>query len=122
MAQVHVERWTKIVSAALNKYVLSDRVKPGYVLHVKNCYAYAPEISPNDTVRIGVRNGGTDIYVRVRGTETKNTGLSALNDFFVGEGDAAFAYFPSAIEGETIELHVIGVLYRLEEWRQKIGV
>lgn len=119
MSQIYIEKWAGTVVAGHSKYVLSDRVQVGHVLHVKNCYAYAPEIAPNDKVRVGVRNGGVDVYARVRGTETKNTGLSTLNEFFVGEGDQVFAYFPDADNTNTIELHVMGELFRLEEWRAR---
>jgi len=117
--QIYAEKWSETIVTGHSKYVLSDRIQPGHILHVMNCYAYSPEITQNEKVHIGVRNGGVDVYVRVRATESKNTGLSALNGFLVGESDKIFAYFPSAENTETIELHVIGELFRLEEWRAR---
>jgi len=119
MSQIYTEKWSEIIVTDHTKYVLSDRIPTGHILHVMNCFGYAPEISANEQARIGVRNGGVDVYVRVRDAESRNRGLSALNEFLVGEGDQIFAYFPDAINTETIELHVIGELFRLEEWRTR---
>jgi len=119
MSQIYAEKWSETVVTGHSKYVLSDRIQTGHVLYVKNCFGYSPEIAAGEEVRIGVRNGGTDVYVRVRDAETRNKGLSALNEFLVGEGDQVFAYFPDAENTETIELHVIGELFRLEEWRAR---
>jgi len=44
--------------------------------------------------------------------------MNALNDFFVGEGDQVFAYFPDSDNTNTIELHVIGTIMTVDEWRQ----
>ena len=119
MSQIYAEKWSEVIETGHTKHVLTDRVKTGLILHVKNCFAYSAEVTVNEKVFIGVRNGGIDVYVRVRATESKNTGLSALNDFLVGEGDQVFAYFPSANNADTIELNIIGELFRLEEWRAR---
>ena len=118
MKQIYCEKWSETVDASHSKYVFSDRVKPGHILHVHNCYAHAPERAINDITWLGVRNGGQDILVRARGGAIAKEGMSALNDFYVGEGDQAFAYFPDADNTNTVELHVIGVLYTLDEWRK----
>jgi len=117
MRQIYVERWSEVIASGHSLYVFSDRIPRGHILHVTNCFAYSAEITQNEKVFIGVQNGGVKVFVRARATESKNTGLSALNDFLVGEGDQVFAYFPSAQNTEKIELHVFGVLYELEEWR-----
>jgi len=119
MSQIYAEKWSEVVETGHSKHVFSDRIKTGHVLHVQNCFAYTAEIEVNDIVHIKVRSGGTDIAVRVRGSEARNKGLSSLNEFFVGEGDQVFAYFPDADNTDTIELHVIGELFRLEEWRAR---
>lgn len=118
MKRVYAEKWSKTAETAPEKYVLSDRIKPGTILHVHNCYAHAPERETSDIIHLGVRNGGQDILVRARGGAIAKEGMSALNDFFVGEGDQVFAYFPDAYDTHTIELHVIGVLMSLDVWRQ----
>lgn len=45
--------------------------------------------------------------------------MSALRDFFVGEGDQVFAHFPDSALGHTIGLHVIGCLLSIDEYREK---
>ena len=119
MSQLYAEKWSEVIATGHSKYVLADRIAAGKILHVQNCFAYAPEIAANDEVRIGVRNGGTEVYVRARKAVAKNRGLSAMNEFLVGEGDQVFAYFPNSSDTETIELHIIGELFRLEEWRAR---
>lgn len=118
MKQVYCEKWSETVGASHSKYVLSDKIPPGNMLHVHNCYAHAPEREVADIIRIGVRNGGQDILVRAHGGVTAKEGTCSLNDFFVGEGDQVFAYFPDSDSTDTIELHVIGILYSLDEWRK----
>lgn len=118
MKQIYAEKWSETVDASHSKYVISDRVKPGHMLHVHNCYAHAPEREVSDIIRMGVRNGGQDIIVRARGGAIAKEGMSALNEFYVGEGDQVFAYFPDSDNTDTIELHVIGILMTLDEWRQ----
>jgi len=118
MKQIYCEKWSETVDASHSKYVLSDKIPANSVLRVFNCYAWAPEREQNDLVRIGVRNGGADGLIRVRSSRLDNYGLSTLNSFFVGEGDQVFAYFPDADNTDTIELHVVGILYSLDEWRK----
>lgn len=118
MKQVFARKWSETVEDGHSKYVISSKVDPGHVLHVHNCYAHAPERELNDITWIGVRNGGQDILVRARGGAIAKEGMSALRDFFVGEGDQVFAYFPDSDNTDTIELHVIGILYTLAEWKK----
>jgi len=121
MKQIYARKWSGTVDASHSKYVFSERIPPGDMLHVHNCYAHAPEREANDTCRIGITNGGQNILVRARGVPANSRGLSTLNSFFVGEGDQVFAYFPDADNTDTIELHVIGILYSLDEWRKLTG-
>ena len=118
MKQIYCEKWSETVETSHSKYVFSDRVRPGHVLHVHNCYAHAPEREVADITWLGVRNGGQDILVRARGGAVAKEGMSALRDFYVGEGDQVFAYFPDSDNTDTIELHVIGIMFTLDEWRK----
>ena len=115
---VYAEKWSETVDASHSRYVFSDKIKPGYMLHVHNCFAHAPERAANDIIHLGIRNGGQDILVRGRGGAVAKEGMSALNDFFVGEGDQVYGYFPDSDNTDTIELHVIGVIMTLDVWRQ----
>ena len=118
MKQIYCEKWSETVDASHSRYVISDRVKAGHMLHVHNCFAHAPEREANDIAHIGVQNGGTKVLVRARKWNVAGEGVSAFNDFYVGEGDQVYAYLPDADSTDTIELHVIGVLMTLDEWRQ----
>lgn len=119
MAQIYARKWSETVEAGHSKYVFSERIPAGHVLHVKNCFAHAPEREANDIIKLGVRNGGVDVLVRARGGAVAKEGMSALCDFPIGESDQVFAYFPDSDNTDTIELHIIGELYRLEEWRSR---
>lgn len=120
MAILYSERWSETVDASHSKYVFSDPIKTGHLLHVHSCFAHAPERKISDIIHIGVRNGAVDILVRARGGAVAKEGLSALHDFFVGEHDRVFAYFPDSDATDTIELHIIGCLKTLKEWRATV--
>ena len=119
MRRIYINKWATTPDATPSLYVLSDPVEPGYVLHVHNCYAHAPERAANEIVQLGVRNGIGDVLIRSRGAGITAEGMSARRDFFVGEGDQVFAYFPSATTTDKIELHIVGCLISLDEWREK---
>jgi len=117
--RIYIEKWCETANSAPLLYVYSDPVPAGYILHVHTCYAHAPERSANEIIWLGVRNGGVDVLVRARGPAVAAEGMSARRDFFVGEGDQVFAYFPSATTTDSIELHIVGCLIPLAEWREK---
>ena len=119
MRQIYLNKWCETANSAPSLYVLSDVIKPGFILHVHNCFAHAPERAAGEVITLGVRDGIGDVIVRSRGGATAKNGMSALNDFFVGEGDQIFAYFPSATGTDKIELHVIGCLLSIDEYREK---
>lgn len=117
MRTIYCESWGRAVAATDDRYVLSDRVRHGHVLHVKTCFAGAPEREANDVIEIGIRSGGKDICLRHRAGSLAKNGMSTLNEFLVGEGDQVIAYFPDADTGDEIHLCVNGFLVPLEEWR-----
>lgn len=119
MRQIYIRKFCETATTAPSLYVLSDVVKPGTILHVHNCYAHAPERAANEIIWMGVRNGVGDVLVRARGAGIAAEGMSTRRDFFVGEGDQIFAYFPSATGTDAIELHVIGCLLSIDEYREK---
>ena len=118
MKQIYCEKWSETVNSSHSKYVLSDRIPSKQVLRVHSCYAWAPEREVGDRVHLGVKNGGVDVLARARGSGAVKDGMSVLNGFAVGEGDQVFAYFPDADNTDTIELHLIGVLYSLDAWQK----
>lgn len=119
MRQLYIKKWCETAITAPSLYVFSDRIKPGWILHVHNCYAHAPERAANEIVMLGIRNGEGDVLIRVRAAGIAAEGMSSRRDFFVGEGDQIFAYFPSAAGGDVIELHVVGCLISLDDFREK---
>ena len=121
MKSMYLECWSGTVDASHSKYIFSDRVPTGQVLHVQNCYAHAPEAADADIITLGVRSGGKDCLLRSRGREKAKEGMSALNEFLVGEGDRVFAYFPDADSTDTISLHLNGYLIPIKEWREGGG-
>ena len=121
MRQMFIECWSETIDASHSRYVFSDRVPTGYVLHVMNCYAHAPEREINDIIRIGVRSGGKDCLLRARASAIAKEGMSTLNGFLAGEGDKVFAYFPDGDNTDTVELHINGILIPVKEWRESGG-
>jgi len=119
MRRIYIEKWCETVNTAPLKYVFSSPVPAGHILHVHNCYAHAPERDQNEIIWLGVRDSGRDSLVRARAAGIAAEGMSARRDFLVGEGDQIFAYFPSAETTDKIELHVIGCLIPLDEFREK---
>jgi len=117
-----MRKWDKIVSATLDKYVLAERVEAGHVLHIHNCYAHAPENAKGDKIELGIQVGGEKIIVRARGTSAAKDGMSALRDFFIGEDNQLYAYFPDADNGDIIGLHVIGHMMSAKEWHESRGL
>lgn len=118
MKEIYCERFEEVVVQGHLRYVWAYPVPNGKVLHVKNCYAYAPDREANDRTVIGIQNGATKVLIRTRKWNVAGDGVSALNDFFVGEYDSIYAYFPDSDDTDTISLHVTGVLMDRDEFRQ----
>jgi len=121
MRQMYIECWSETIDASHSKYVYSDRVPAGHVLHVMNCYAHSPDGAVADIVQIGVQSGGKLCRIRCRGKDLAKEGMSALNAFLAGEGDRVYAYFPDADNTDTVELHINGILVPAKEWRESGG-
>jgi len=119
MASLYMRQWTEVIDAAHSKYVFSERIHPGLILCVHCCFAYAPERVANDVITMGVRSGGENIIIRSRGGAIAKEGMSSLRDFFIGEDNQIFAYFPDSDNGDTVGLHVIGELMLIKAWRER---
>ncbi len=115
--EVYTEKVTETVTQAHDRYIWSEPVPNGKVLHVKSMYGHGHEREAQDRIKLGVKNGATSVLIRARKWANSGEGLSALNDFFVGEYDKLFAYFPDSDDTDTIELHIIGVLMDREDFR-----
>ena len=118
MRQVYNRSFTVTFSTGDSGYVFAERIDPGYILHVHSALAYAPEREASDDIIIGVRNGGQDVIIRTGATLATQRGLEAQTNFFVGEGDQAFAYFPDADNGDSLGIHLNGVLLPLKDWEK----
>ena len=116
MRQIYSRSFTVTFSTGDSGYVFSEKIDPGYVLHVHSCCAYSTGRGASDDVVIGIRNGGQDIVLTAQAPLAAQLGVDTPTDFYVGESDQVFAYFPDAGNGETIGIHLNGVLIPLEEW------
>jgi hypothetical protein len=118
MKQIYSRSFTVTFSTGDSGYVLSEKVDPGYILHVHSCFAYAPQREANDDIVIGIRNGGEDVILQAQATVATQLGSVAPLDFFIGEGDQVLAYFPDADDTDKIGIHLNGVLIPLKEWKK----
>jgi len=118
MRQVYSRSFTVTWLTGDSGYVFSETIDSGYILHVHSCFAYAPEREANDDIIIGIRNGGQDMILQAQATLAVQLGASVPVDFFVGEGDQVFAYFPDADNNDKIGIHLNGVLIGREDWEK----
>jgi hypothetical protein len=116
MRQIYCRSFTVIFTTGDSGYVFAEKIDPGQVLHVHACFAYAPEREANDNIIIGVRNGGQDIVLNAAATLAVQRGLNTPTDFFIGEGDQLYAYFPNVDNTDSIGIHVNGVIMDRKEW------
>ncbi len=117
MREIFTGVWSETVTQAHDRYVWSDPVPVGKVLHVQSMYGHGHEREALDRIKLGVKNGATQILARARKWANSGEGLSIINGFFVGEHDKLYAYFPDSDDTDTIALHVIGVLMTRDDFR-----
>jgi len=115
----HVARAT--ITADHNRRVYGERVLPGWILTVKSCYMYVPDIATPDKLLILVETDPEEIEIRARGKESGRLGISTLNDFYVGEHQRVVGYAPNSGVGDKISLTVIGYLTPLWDFRKWAG-
>lgn len=116
MKQVYSRSFTVTFLSGDSGYVFADRIDPGHILHVHSCSAYSPARHASDNAIIGIRQGGQDIIVTAQAPLAAQDAIDASNDFFVGESDQIFAYFPDARNTDLIGIHINGILLPLSEW------
>jgi len=104
-----------------NRRVYSERIEPGWILTVTNCYIYVPEVGTPDKVIILVEAGAQEIVIRARGKEVGRLGISSLTPFVVGEYQRIIGYAPQANVGDSISLNIGGWLSPLWDWRKRPG-
>lgn len=120
MRQVFSRRYAATYATGGSKYCYSEQVPPGYVVHVKTCVAYCSEREASDDVIIGILDAGQEIYLTATATLAAQRGVSVNSDFFLGEGDKAFGYWPDVDDGDILELHINGTLLTLEDFQKGI--
>jgi len=120
MRQILSRKYSHKWATGETEYIYSEQVPPGYVVHVKSCVAYSAERDSSDDVVIGYTDGGDKIIVTAMATLAAQMGIAALADFYVGEGDKVFAYFPDVENNDTIELHINGTLLPIEDFEKGI--
>jgi hypothetical protein len=110
MRQILSRRYAVTWTTGDSAYVYSEQVPAGYVVHVKSCVGYSEQRDASDDVILGYTDGGEKIIVTAMATLAAQLGIAALRDFYVGEGDKIFAYFPDVENNDVIELHINGTL------------
>jgi hypothetical protein len=118
MRQVLSRRYAVTFSAGDSGYVYSDYVPPGKIVHVKSCVGYSALRDASDDVVLGYTDGGDKIIVTAMATLAAQMGIAAASDFYVGEGDRIYAYFPDVEDGDTIELHINGTLLPIADFEK----
>jgi hypothetical protein len=118
MRQALARSYAATFATGGSKYVYSEQVPPGYIVHVKSCLAYSENREASDDVIIGFTDAGKEIYVTAKATLAAARGIAADSDFYVGEGDKVFANFPDVDDGDKIELHINGTLITLAEFEK----
>jgi hypothetical protein len=118
MRQILSRRYAVTWTTGASAYVYSEQVPPGYVVHVKSCVGYSAERDASDDVVLGYTDGGEKIIVTAMATLAAQMGVASPQDFYVGEGDKVFAYFPDVENNDTIELHINGTLLPIEDFEK----
>lgn len=118
MRQIYARKFTDVFATGDTGYVYSEKIDPGMVLRVEIAFAYAPDRKASDNIILGIVDGVEKVILRAAAPLEAQKGLANDNPFHMGEGDRLYAYFPDVDDTDTIELHVIGTLMPLDEWRQ----
>lgn len=118
MRQIYSRSFTATFATGGSGYVFADRIDSAYVLHVLSCTAYSPQRVASDGVIIGIRNGGQDILLTSQRPLAAQRGVDTPTPFLVGELDQLFAYFPDCDNGDSIGIHINGILILLKDWEK----
>lgn len=118
MRQVLSRKYAATFSTGGSKYCYSEQVPPGYVIHVKSCVAYCSEREASDDVIIGVLDAGQEIYIAAMATLAAQRGVAAGSDFYLGEGDKVFGYWPDVDDTDVLELHINGTLLTVADFEK----
>jgi hypothetical protein len=116
MRQVLSRSYAVTCATGGSKYVYSEPVPPGYVVHIKSCLGYCEQREASDDMILGYTDGGKEIYITAKATLAAARGISAESEFYVGEGDKVFALFPDVDNTDVIELHLNGTLLTLSDF------
>lgn len=116
MKQLYNRRFSRKWATGESTRVYSEQVPTGHVLHVHQCFAYAPERENNDDILIGISNGGEELLLLASTLGTAQRGAEVANHFDVGEGFQLFADFPDVDNTDTIAIDIFSTLYPIDEW------
>lgn len=98
--------------------VYGERVKAGWILKVLTCFLHMPEAAINDVATLLVDDSGQELEIRSRARDGAKQGMSALNPFYVGEGQRVIGYSPHLNDELEMSLTVIGEMIPLKKWRR----
>jgi len=116
MRTLYARQWTEKVTSGHSLKVYTERVGPGQVLKVDACFFHVPETTAGELLTIYLEDGGQNIVMRSRAMTTALDGMSIFTPFSMGEGDRLFGYAPSASEGDTLALNIVGELMTRGDW------
>jgi len=116
MRQIYTRSFTVTFLTGDSGYVFSENIKSGHVLHVHSCCAYSSAREASDDVIIGIRELAGDFMLTAQAPLAAQRGVDVPKDFFVGEGDRVFAYFPDADNTDVLELHINGEFMTREDY------
>jgi hypothetical protein len=118
MQQIYYDSQKETITAGHSLKVYSKRLPTGYIFDIHVCFACSYEREANDLIKILVDDGAEEHTVRSYKPALIQTGLSILNGGPIGGNDRAVAHFPDADVGDVIEIHLLGVIMPIEEWRE----
>jgi len=121
MKQIYMRSWSVTFLTGDSGYVFTEKIRPGEVLFVLSCFAYAPTRKASDDIIVGIRNGSGDFILAAEAPLEVQYGMQAGVGVYVGEGDQVFAYFPDADNGDAIAIHIMGVLMELKDFQKELG-
>lgn len=110
-----------IITLGHSQRIYGERIEAGWILVVKHCYVYLPEIGTPDKIIIYIENGPSKPIIRARGKEVGRLGISSLAPFLVGEYQRVVGHAPDANPGDSISMTITGDLMPLWDWRKSTG-
>jgi len=118
MKEIYTGKWTEIVTQAHDRYVWSDPIQNGKVLHVQNMYGHGHEREAKDRIKRGGRK-----MARLRYLSGRASGPIRARDFppsmtFTSENMISYSLtFPTQMTRTPLSCMLSGVLMDRDDFR-----